>query len=161
MKLTWSSPVTLATIILHDRPNANDQITSATLTFSNGTPVAVGALPNDGSGLTVNGAQYQHHQPDADREFRQREHPERGPGGDRGMDPRHRRGGNQPPIANAGPAQIGEHGGDGDPGRLGKLGPERELADLPVDPDGRPGGDPVQRDGGQADVHRPGQRQPA
>ena len=54
LKLTWSSPVTLATIILHDRPNTNDQITSATLTFSNGTQIPVGALPNDGSGLTVN-----------------------------------------------------------------------------------------------------------
>ena len=54
LKLTWTSPVTLATIILHDRPNTNDQITSATLTFSNGTQIPVGALPNDGSGLTVN-----------------------------------------------------------------------------------------------------------
>ena len=54
LKLTWTSPVTLATIILHDRPNTNDQITSATLTFSNGTPISVGTLPNDGTGLTVN-----------------------------------------------------------------------------------------------------------
>jgi hypothetical protein len=54
LKLTWSSPVTLATIVLHDRPNGSDQITSATLTFSNGTQVNVGALPNDGTGLTVN-----------------------------------------------------------------------------------------------------------
>ncbi len=54
LKLTWSSPVTLATIVLFDRPNGNDQITSATLTFSNGTQIPVGALPNDGTGLTVN-----------------------------------------------------------------------------------------------------------
>jgi hypothetical protein len=53
LKLNWSSPVTLATIILQDRPNLNDQITSATLTFSDGTQIAVGALPNDGSPLTV------------------------------------------------------------------------------------------------------------
>jgi LmbE family N-acetylglucosaminyl deacetylase len=53
LKLAWSSPVTLTTIILHDRPNSNDQITSATLTFSNGTQIAVGALPNDGAPLTV------------------------------------------------------------------------------------------------------------
>jgi LmbE family N-acetylglucosaminyl deacetylase len=53
LKLTWSSPVTLATIILHDRPNPNDQITSATLTFSDGTQIPVGTLPNDGSGLSV------------------------------------------------------------------------------------------------------------
>ena len=54
LKLTWTSPVTLSEIILHDRPNTNDQITSGTLTFSNGTQIPVGALPNDGSGLTVN-----------------------------------------------------------------------------------------------------------
>jgi hypothetical protein len=53
LKLTWSSPVTLATIVLYDRPNLNDQITSATLTFSNGTQIPVGSLPNDGSPLTV------------------------------------------------------------------------------------------------------------
>ena len=40
--------------MLFDRPNGTDQITSATLTFSNGTQIPVGALPNDGSGLTVN-----------------------------------------------------------------------------------------------------------
>ena len=38
----------------------------------------------------------------------------------------------------------------------GSIGPEEQPADLPVDPDGRASGDPVQRDGGQADVHRPG-----
>ena len=54
LKLTWSSPVTLATIVLYDRPNGSDQITSATLTFSDGTQVPVGSLPNDGSPLTVN-----------------------------------------------------------------------------------------------------------
>jgi LmbE family N-acetylglucosaminyl deacetylase len=54
LTLTWSSPVTLATIVLFDRPNLDDQITSGTLTFSNGTQIAVGALPNDGSPLTVN-----------------------------------------------------------------------------------------------------------
>ena len=54
LKLTWSSPSTLATIVLYDRPNLNDQIMSATLTFSDGTQIPVGALPNDGSALTVN-----------------------------------------------------------------------------------------------------------
>ena len=54
LKLTWASPVTLSEIILHDRPNGSDQITSGTLTFSNGAQIPVGALPNDGSGLTVN-----------------------------------------------------------------------------------------------------------
>ncbi len=90
LKLTWSSPVTLATIVLFDRPNLNDQITSATLTFSNGTQIPVGALPNDGSALTVNVPQYHHHQPHPDRELRQRHHPERGPGRDPGISPRRR-----------------------------------------------------------------------
>jgi hypothetical protein len=39
--------------VLHDRPNADDHITSGTLTFSDGSQVAVGDLPNDGTALTV------------------------------------------------------------------------------------------------------------
>ena len=40
--------------MLFDRPNTNDQITSGTLTFSDGTSVTFGALPNAGTtGLTV------------------------------------------------------------------------------------------------------------
>ncbi|MEK6345567.1 MAG: hypothetical protein V4737_17285, partial [Curtobacterium sp.] len=43
----------LGRIELHDRPNTTDRITSGTLTFSNGTSVRVGSLPNDGSTLNV------------------------------------------------------------------------------------------------------------
>jgi hypothetical protein len=45
--------VTLTRVVLHDRPNGNDQITGATLTFTGGATLAVGALPDDGSPLTL------------------------------------------------------------------------------------------------------------
>lgn len=55
LKLTWPSVHTSNNVVLFDRPNLNDQITSGTLTFSNGTVVDFGALPNNGAcGLTVN-----------------------------------------------------------------------------------------------------------
>ncbi len=66
--LTWPSPITVSYIILYDRPNLNvspctalvslkrpiiftlqDQVTSGTLTLSDGTTYPVGALPNDAS----------------------------------------------------------------------------------------------------------------
>ncbi len=50
---TWASPVTLSHVVLHDRPNSNDQITAAHLIFSDGSFVPVGALPNAGAALTV------------------------------------------------------------------------------------------------------------
>ncbi len=53
IQLTWSSAQKLGRIELHDRPNTTDRITSGTLTFSNGTSVRVGSLPNDGSTLNV------------------------------------------------------------------------------------------------------------
>jgi len=53
LKLTWSSAQTLSQVVLFDRPNLNDQITAATLTFSDGTVVAAGTLPNNGSALTT------------------------------------------------------------------------------------------------------------
>jgi hypothetical protein len=39
--------------VLFDRPNANDQITGAQLTFDDGESVTVPALPNNGAGYTV------------------------------------------------------------------------------------------------------------
>src|SRR6185312_15922543 len=53
LQLTWATPVTLDHVVLFDRPNANDQITAGTLTFSDGTSVPVGELANDGSATTV------------------------------------------------------------------------------------------------------------
>ena len=54
IQLTWSSAQTISRVILHDRINLSDQILSGTLRFSNGTSLAVGTLPNDGTGLTFN-----------------------------------------------------------------------------------------------------------
>jgi LmbE family N-acetylglucosaminyl deacetylase len=51
LQLHWSSPVTVTRVHLFDRPNSNDRVTSGTLTFSDGSHVAVQALQNDG-GLT-------------------------------------------------------------------------------------------------------------
>ncbi|HET7529871.1 MAG TPA: PKD domain-containing protein, partial [Mycobacteriales bacterium] len=53
LTLTWPAPQPLSKVVLHDRPNGGDQITSATLSFDGGRTIAVGALPNDGTGLTV------------------------------------------------------------------------------------------------------------
>jgi hypothetical protein len=53
LKLTWTNPTTVARVVLYDRPNTDDQITSATLTFDGGTTINVGTLPNNGSPLTV------------------------------------------------------------------------------------------------------------
>jgi hypothetical protein len=44
--LSWSSPRKVARVVLFDRINPNDQITSGTLTFSDGSSVAVGRVPN-------------------------------------------------------------------------------------------------------------------
>ena len=49
LQLDWTSNQTVNRIRLYDRPNTSDQITGATLLFSDGSSVAVGALPNDGS----------------------------------------------------------------------------------------------------------------
>jgi hypothetical protein len=54
LNLSWPTGTTLYRAVVFDRPNDNDQITAGTLVFSDGSTVAVGTLPNDGSGLTVN-----------------------------------------------------------------------------------------------------------
>ena len=48
LTLTWNTPQTINRIALYDRPNEVDQILAGTLTFDDGTSLAVGALPNDG-----------------------------------------------------------------------------------------------------------------
>ena len=55
LKLTWPEAVTVSRIALHNRLDLDDQITGATLQFSDGSSVDVGTpLPNDGSALTIN-----------------------------------------------------------------------------------------------------------
>jgi hypothetical protein len=53
IQLTWNRSVSLDHVVLYDRPNSNDQITGGTLTFSDGSTVAVGPLNNDGSATLV------------------------------------------------------------------------------------------------------------
>lgn len=53
LKLTWASPVTLGRLVFFDRPNTDDQVTSGTVTFSDGTTVPVGSLDNAGAATTV------------------------------------------------------------------------------------------------------------
>ena len=53
LQLVWAEPQVVDSIVLYDRPNPVDQITAGTLTFSDGSEVAFGPLPNDGSSLTV------------------------------------------------------------------------------------------------------------
>ncbi|MGZ5028661.1 MAG: DUF7402 domain-containing protein, partial [Methylobacter sp.] len=54
IELDWGSAYQVSQVILYDRPNSDDQITGATLTFSDGSIVTVGALNNNGAGVTVN-----------------------------------------------------------------------------------------------------------
>ena len=53
LKLAWSGPQTFDTIVLYDRPNLSDQITAGNIQFSDGTSIAVPALANDGSAVTL------------------------------------------------------------------------------------------------------------
>ena len=48
IQLDWASPVTIGRIVLFDRPNADDHIQQATLTFSDSSTLAVGPLDNWG-----------------------------------------------------------------------------------------------------------------
>ncbi len=53
IQLTWAQAVSLNKVVLYDRPNADDRITGATLTFSDGSSVPVGSLTNSGAGVTI------------------------------------------------------------------------------------------------------------
>ena len=53
LKLTWSSTYVVDKVVLYDRPNLNDQILSATLSFSDGSTVQVGPLDNAGAAVEV------------------------------------------------------------------------------------------------------------
>ena len=53
IQLDWAAPVTINRIVLNDRPNSSDQIISATLTFSDGSQIAVGELDNGGADTVI------------------------------------------------------------------------------------------------------------
>jgi LmbE family N-acetylglucosaminyl deacetylase len=53
IQLDWTAPVSLAQINLHDRPHGGENVLAGTLSFSDGTSIAVGALPTDGKLLAV------------------------------------------------------------------------------------------------------------
>lgn len=48
VKLTWGHEVKATRVLLYDRPNLSDQVLAGKLTFSDGSSVEVGELPNDG-----------------------------------------------------------------------------------------------------------------
>jgi alpha-glucosidase (family GH31 glycosyl hydrolase) len=49
LKLEWKDPQRIDAILLYDRPNLTDQITTGVITFDDGSTVNVGPLPNDGN----------------------------------------------------------------------------------------------------------------
>lgn len=53
LKLVWTAPQTINDVVLYDRPDSDDQVLAGTLTFSDGSTVAVPALNNDGSPVTI------------------------------------------------------------------------------------------------------------
>ncbi len=46
--MTWPEPVKIKRVLLYDRPNLDDQVLDGRLTFSDGTSIDAGPLPNDG-----------------------------------------------------------------------------------------------------------------
>jgi hypothetical protein len=54
VELNWTNDYRVNQVVLYDRPNLTDQITSATLTFSDGTTVTTGALENSGEKVAIN-----------------------------------------------------------------------------------------------------------
>jgi hypothetical protein len=52
LNLAWSAPYSVGQVVLYDRPNLSDNITSATLTFSDGSSIEVGPLNNNGTATT-------------------------------------------------------------------------------------------------------------
>jgi len=53
LRLDWPSAFTVSQVSLWDRPNTADRVTGGTLTFSDGSSVPVGALPNNGATPTI------------------------------------------------------------------------------------------------------------
>ena len=53
LSLSWTAPVTISRVRLYDRPSPIDNILSGILLFSDGSSVAVPALPQNGAGLML------------------------------------------------------------------------------------------------------------
>jgi hypothetical protein len=53
ISLAWPTAVMVSQVVLYDRPNSDDNIISGTLSFSDGSTVAVGSLPSNGAPLVV------------------------------------------------------------------------------------------------------------
>lgn len=54
VKLTWDTLRTINKVVLYDRPHSGVAVYRGTLTFSDGTSIEVGELPNNGDALEVN-----------------------------------------------------------------------------------------------------------
>jgi hypothetical protein len=52
LNLSWSAPYSVNQLVLYDRPNTDDQVTSANIVFSDGTSITVGPLNNNGTATT-------------------------------------------------------------------------------------------------------------
>lgn len=48
LRLTWKTPQQINRVTLYDRPNLVDNVTSSMLTFSDGSSLEIGPLPDDG-----------------------------------------------------------------------------------------------------------------
>ena len=53
IQLTWAAPVLIDRVVLYDRPNSDDQVTAATLVFSDSSTISAGTLTNSGAATTV------------------------------------------------------------------------------------------------------------
>ena len=53
LQLSWSSPQSVSSVTLFDRPNSDDQVLGGTLSFSDGSSVPVGALSNGGGAVPM------------------------------------------------------------------------------------------------------------
>lgn len=54
IRLSWSQAYTIDRIVLYTRPNPDENIKSATLTFSDGSSLEIGSLPGRGKGFEIN-----------------------------------------------------------------------------------------------------------
>jgi len=54
IQLDWAVPYAVDRVVLYDRPNTVDHITGATLIFSDGSTLSMGALDNSGAATEIN-----------------------------------------------------------------------------------------------------------